>query len=71
MDMLDTLHNEVAKRLLDRIKSKDATSADFNAAIKFLKDNSISFEPAPADPEDTIRLLGEAMSDMDLPEFPS
>lgn len=41
-DALSELHNLVAKALIEKIKSGEATSADYNAAIKFLKDNAIS-----------------------------
>ena len=41
-DVLSELHSLVAQALIEKIKSGDATSADYNAAIKFLKDNSIS-----------------------------
>lgn len=40
-DVLALLHGAVAETLLDRIKSGEATAADINAAIKFLKDNGI------------------------------
>ena len=40
-DLLASLHNQVAKELIDRINSGEASTADLNAAIKFLKDNGI------------------------------
>tara|TARA_Y100001972_G_C7426800_1_gene220105 strand:- start:257 stop:463 length:207 start_codon:yes stop_codon:yes gene_type:complete len=39
--ILTELHNAVAKELLDRVVSGDATSADLNVARGFLKDNGI------------------------------
>ncbi len=39
---LGELHAVVAHTLMDRIKSGEATAADINAAIKFLKDNGIT-----------------------------
>lgn len=39
---LGELHELIAKELIAKIKSGEATSADINAAIKFLKDNDIS-----------------------------
>lgn len=42
---LGLLHSAVAKALKDRIGSEDATAADLNAAIKFLKDNNITATP--------------------------
>lgn len=38
---LAKLHGVVAKLLTSRLQSGDASSADINAAIKFLKDNGI------------------------------
>ena len=38
---LGSLHGIVAKALKDRILSGEASTADINAAIKFLKDNGI------------------------------
>lgn len=39
---LSALHELTAQALISRIKSGEATSADLNAAIKFLKDNNIN-----------------------------
>ena len=41
-DALGALHAVVAHELMGRIQSGEATSADINAAIKFLKDNGIT-----------------------------
>lgn len=38
---LAELHGVVAKLLTSRLQSGDASTADINAAIKFLKDNGI------------------------------
>ena len=38
-DILDKLHESVAKDLLDRVRSGEATSAELSVAVKFLKDN--------------------------------
>lgn len=40
-DLLASLHDKVAKELLERINAGEASTADLNAAIKFLKDNGI------------------------------
>jgi len=40
-DELSSLHQVVAKSLKERILSGQATAADMQAAIKFLKDNGI------------------------------
>lgn len=45
LDVLQALHATVAQQLLERIKSGEATAADFSAAIKFLKDNGIDSVP--------------------------
>lgn len=40
-ELLERLHNAVAEQLLARISDGEATAADIQAAIKFLKDNGI------------------------------
>lgn len=45
-DILALLHSAVATGLLAKVQSADATSADYNAAIKFLKDNGIEADIA-------------------------
>jgi hypothetical protein len=40
-DLLENLHNAVAKDLLDKVQSGEATAQELSAAIKFLKDNGI------------------------------
>lgn len=40
-DLLEALHVAVAKDLLDKVKSGEATAQELQAAIKFLKDNHI------------------------------
>lgn len=37
---LEILHEQVAKELLARVKSGEATSAELSVAVKFLKDNN-------------------------------
>ncbi len=39
---LESLHAAVAKELSRRIEAEEASAADIGAAIKFLKDNSIT-----------------------------
>jgi len=39
-DILDQLHDSVAKELLARVRSGEATSAELSVATKFLKDNN-------------------------------
>lgn len=40
-ELLGSLHDAVAKDLLARVKSGEATPAELNAAIKFLQNNGI------------------------------
>lgn len=47
---LSMLHELTAQALIEKIKSGEATSADLNAAIKFLKDNDISCVVTQSDP---------------------
>ena len=39
--LLKTIHYELAKELLDKIKSGDAKPGDLNVARQFLKDNGV------------------------------
>lgn len=41
-DFLSRLHDELAKSMLDRIKSGEATASDLNVVRQFLKDNGIN-----------------------------
>ena len=47
---LEELHEELAKVLLERVKDKDAKSADLNVARQFLKDNNIDAVPVKDSP---------------------
>lgn len=49
-EALRGLHGLVASELARKIRSGEATAADFSAAIKFLKDNHIEAVPAPGSP---------------------
>jgi len=40
-ELLADLHSEVAKDLLNRVKSGEASSQELSVAVKFLKDNNI------------------------------
>lgn len=48
--LLEELHMEVAKDLLKRVKSGEATPGEINAALKMLKDNGIEAIPTPENP---------------------
>lgn len=54
MDQLDALHGLVAESLAARLRSGEATAADFSAAIKFLKDNGIEQPAIPGSPTDKL-----------------
>jgi hypothetical protein len=45
-DVMDKLHGLVAKKLIEKIESGEATAADYGVAIKFLKDNSVLADPS-------------------------
>ena len=49
-DVFDQLHRKLAKRLLERVESGEATSQELNVARQFLKDNGIDGLPEGDDP---------------------
>ncbi len=49
-DILDSLHDAVAKDLLNKVQSGEASAAELTAAIKFLKDNGIEALPMQGTP---------------------
>jgi len=48
-EVLGELHLHLAKHLLDRLKTGEATPQELQAAIKFLKDNNVTGEPDDPD----------------------
>jgi hypothetical protein len=42
--LMDTLHEEVTKELLLRVRSGEATASELSVAVKFLKDNGASLD---------------------------
>lgn len=54
-EALETLHGTVATILTDKLRSGEATAADIQAAIKFLKDNGIDGVPAEDNPLGKLR----------------
>lgn len=64
-ELLNTLHQMVAKDLINRIKSGDATVQEISAAIKFLKDNDVVADVA-FNPE-LKELIGTSVP---VPELP-
>ena len=47
---LDSLHGLVARELMKKIRSGEATSSDFSVAVKFLKDNGVEQVALPGTP---------------------
>lgn len=43
--LLSTLHEEIAKKLLEKVRSGDVTAAELNVARQFLKDNNVDAVP--------------------------
>jgi CRISPR/Cas system CSM-associated protein Csm4 (group 5 of RAMP superfamily) len=60
--LLNELHAAVARDLLAKVKSGEASAQELNAAIKFLKDNGIEAERTAGSEMDQL-------SNMVLPEF--
>jgi hypothetical protein len=52
--VLGELHIAMAKVLLARVNSPDATPADLNAAIKFLQNNKIEVDTVADSPIDRL-----------------
>ena len=55
-ELLGKLHDAVAKTLLAKVQSGEATPAEINAAIKFLKDNGIEAIAEKGDVMDKLAL---------------
>ena len=47
---LDTLHTELAQKLLEKVRSGEAKASDLNVARQFLKDNGIEVLPIDNSP---------------------
>lgn len=55
LSMLAQLHTSSVRELLAKIESKEATAADFTAAIKLLQHNNIGIgKLQPGSPEDKL-----------------
>ena len=58
LKLLKTIHYELAKHILDLIKSGEAKAGDLNVARQFLKDNGIEWIPVENNPiEDLMNNL--------------
>lgn len=62
-ELLGELHEMVAKELLSKIKSGEATPAEINAAIKFLQNNGI--EAVRGDGESPLDKLAASLPTFD------
>ena len=54
LKILKTIHYELAKHILDLIKSGEAKAVDLNVARQFLKDNGIECIPVENNPMEEI-----------------
>ena len=50
LELLKTIHYELAKHILDLIKSGEAKAGDLNVARQFIKDNGIECIPVENSP---------------------
>ena len=63
-ELLEQLHIETAKALLEKIKSGEAKAGDFQAAISLLKHNKIYVNTDRLD-DDPIKLLAQELQEME------
>ena len=54
LKILKTIHYELAKHILDLIKSGEAKASDLNVARQFLKDNGIECIPVENNPMEEL-----------------
>ena len=54
LELLKTIHYELAKHILDLIKSGEAKAGDLNVARQFLKDNGIECIPVDNNPMEDL-----------------
>ena len=54
LKILKTIHYELAKHILDLIKSGEAKAGDLNVARQFLKDNGIECIPVENNPMEDL-----------------
>ena len=54
LEILKTIHYELAKHILDLIKSGEAKASDLNVARQFLKDNGVECIPIESNPMEEI-----------------
>ena len=54
LKILNTMHYELAKFLVDKIKTGEAKAGDLNVARQFLKDNGIECIPVENNPMEEL-----------------
>ena len=54
LEILNTMHYELAKFLVDKIKTGEAKAGDLNVARQFLKDNGIECIPVENNPMEEL-----------------
>ena len=54
LKILKTIHYELARHILDLIKSGEAKASDLNVARQFLKDNGIECLPVESNPMEEL-----------------
>ena len=54
LKIMKTLHYELAKDLLDKVRSGEAKGGDLNVARQFLKDNGIECIPVENNPMEDL-----------------
>ena len=54
LEILNTMHYELAKFLVDKIKTGEAKAGDLNVARQFLKDNGIECIPVENNPMEDL-----------------
>ena len=62
LEILNTMHYELAKFLVDKIKTGEAKAGDLNVARQFLKDNGIECIPVENNPKQELM---ENLPDLD------
>ena len=62
LEILNTMHYELAKFLVDKIKTGEAKAGDLIVARQFLKDNGIECIPVESNP---MQELMENLPDLD------
>tara|TARA_B100001094_G_scaffold74889_1_gene71235 strand:- start:690 stop:911 length:222 start_codon:yes stop_codon:yes gene_type:complete len=54
LKLLESLHYELARDLLDKVRSGEAKAGDLNVARQFLKDNGVECVPVEKNPMEDL-----------------